>query len=119
MKRSIRLWMFVASAVWLAGATCAPYQKVGIESSPAAAEIYVDGDLVGETPAEVRVPTGEDHSVFIKKQGYKSRLVVLNRNEPQDGIDFLTPADIRVRLVPLTDPKGRELEVEVEKKEAE
>ena len=115
---SIRLLALAGGVALLSGATCMPYQNVGIESSPVA-EVYLDGNLVGETPLRLRVPTGDDHSVFVKKEGYKARLVVLNRNQPQDGIDLLTPADIRVRLVPLSDPRARDLEVEVEKQEAE
>ncbi len=96
-------------------ATCVPYQNVGIESTPAAADVYLDGELVGVTPLRIRIPTGTDHSVFLKKEGYQSRMLVLDQNRPADGIDFLTPADLRVRLVPLTGPPDREVEVEIEK----
>lgn len=99
----------------LAGAACAAYQRVGVESAPDAAEVYLDGELVGTTPLELRVETGTEHSVFLKAEGYQPRMVVLDRNRPADGIDFLTPADVRVRLVPRTGMPDREVEVEVDK----
>ncbi len=95
-------------------AMCAPYQRVGIRSVPEQAEVYVDGELVGTTPLELRVGVAQDHSVYVKKEGYQPRMVVLNRNQPADGIDFLTPADIRVRLVPRTGMPDRDVQVEVE-----
>jgi len=95
-------------------ATCAPYQRVGVDSWPEGAEVFVDGELAGTTPLELRVGTEVEHSVFVKKEGFRSELVVLGRNQPQDGIDYVTPADIRVRLVPTTGQTGRELDVEVE-----
>ena len=100
-------------------ATCTPYQRVGIESAPTAAEVYLDGELIGSTPLELRIPTGADHSVYLKKEGFQPRMVVLNRNQPGDDIDFLTPADVRVRLVPRTGMPDRDVEVEIEESEPE
>lgn len=107
------------AAVLSLGATCAPYQRVGVESAPEGAEVYVDGEFVGVTPLRLRVGTGADHSVMLKKGGYRSELLVLNANRPADDIDFVTPADLRVRLMPLVDPLGRDLEVELEKPDDE
>ena len=101
------------------GATCAPYQRVGVESAPVGAEVYLDGELMGVTPLQLRVGTGGDHSVMVKKEGYRSELLVLNSNQPSDNIDFVTPADLRVRLMPRSDPLGRGLEVELEKTDDE
>jgi len=114
-------------------AGCGPYQNVGMESVPKGAEVYLDGDLIGLTPLKTPVWRHVDHSVFLKKPGYRPELVVLRRNDPPDGLFFLTPADVRVRLSRLegtdADPDGesetgedeaersssRELEIEVEK----
>ncbi len=96
---------------------CVAYQRVGIESAPNAAEVYLDGELVRTTPLEVRVPTGADHSVYVKKEGFQPRMVVLDRHAPADGIDFVTPADVRVRLVPRSGMADREVDVEVDKQE--
>ena len=93
---------------------CASYQRVHFESSPAGAEVFLDGESMGVTPLELRVARDAHHKVFLKLDGYRSQLVVLEQHRPQDRIDFLTPADVRVRLVPSTGPGDRDLEVEVE-----
>ena len=112
-----RIVTLALAAVLTLGATCAPYQRVGVESVPEGSEVYLDGELMGVTPLRMRVGTGEDHSVMVKKQGYRSELLVLSSNRPADRIDYVTPADLRVRLMPLVDPLGRGLEVELEKTE--
>ncbi len=119
-----RLPLFPLAAVGLAavlslGATCAPYQRVGVQSAPEGAEVYLDGELVGLTPLRVRVDTRADHSVMVKREGYRSELLVLSSNHSADDIDFVTPADLRVRLMPFVDPLGRDLEVELEKDDGE
>jgi hypothetical protein len=82
------------------GLACAAYQNVGVESDPPGAQIFLDGQLVGETPAQVEVGRGEPHTVFLKREGYKPELVLLERHEANDGVDFLTPADVVKRLSP-------------------
>lgn len=77
-----------------------------MESVPPGAEVYLDGELVGSTPMMTRVWRHEDHSVFLKKLGYRPELVVLRRNDPPDGLFFLTPADVRVRLSRLESTDG-------------
>ena len=112
-------------------AGCGPYQNVGVESVPKGAEVFLDGDLIGTTPLKTPVWRHVDHSVFLKKPGYRPELVVLRRNDPPDGLFFLTPADVRVRLSRLEGTDGdpdagpeegeaersstRDLEIEVEK----
>ena len=110
----LRFVCLLVAGLLVAGATCAPYQRVGVESSPEGSEVYLDGELVGTTPMTLRVSTQTDHSVYVKREGYRSELRVLNANQPSDRIDFLTPADLEVRLVLTLDPLGRDLEVETE-----
>ena len=98
----------------LALGACRPYQNVGIVSVPEGAEVYLDGHMVGVTPLRLRIATQAHHKVYLKKEGYRPELLVLNSHQPQDRIDFLTPADLRVRLMPLVAPLPRELEVEGE-----
>jgi hypothetical protein len=45
--------------------------KVSFTSSPAGADIEIDGNFVGNTPSSVELATG-DHSVTIKKVGYNT-----------------------------------------------
>jgi serine/threonine-protein kinase len=117
-------------------ATCAPYQRVGVESVPPGAQVFADGEPVGTTPMELTLSTGVEHAVFVKKQGYRPELVVMQRNVPEDPPPFLTPADVRVWLTrmsprpgaaaadptdpnapvpdPADDPLGRDLEVDID-----
>jgi len=44
--------------------------KLSISSTPAGAEIEVDGDFMGETPSKLELAPGE-HQISIKKAGYK------------------------------------------------
>lgn len=44
---------------------------VAINSEPAGADIYVDGNFVGQTPSTIRLPAGRHH-VEVKSQGKQS-----------------------------------------------
>ena len=95
---------------------CAHYQNVGIESDPPGAQIYLDGKLMGQTPLQLQVGRDAAHTVYLKKEGYRPELVVLERHEANDGIDFLTPADVARRLSPgpSSDPEHeRRLQIEI------
>ncbi len=109
MKRAILL------ALLLSG--CAAYQNVAIESDPPGATIYLDGKSVGTTPQNLRISRESDHTVYLKKEGYRPELVVLKKHDANDGIDFLTPADVVKRLAsgPSSDPDlERRLKIETE-----
>jgi hypothetical protein len=96
---------------------CAAYQNVGVESDPPGAQIYVDGKLEGVTPLELRVSRDAPHTVYLKKEGFRPELVVLDRHEATDGVHFLTPADVSRRLAPgpSSDPElERRLQIELE-----
>jgi PEGA domain-containing protein len=108
----------IAFLAALCAAGCAHYQSVGVESDPAGADIYLDGELVGKTPMEVDVGRDAAHTLYLKREGYRPELVLLERHEANDGIDFLTPADVTRRLSPgpSSDPDlERRLKIDVEK----
>jgi hypothetical protein len=57
------------------GAATAPggstiYAKLQLESTPAGADISIDGSFVGNTPSGVQIAEGE-HTVTVKKAGFK------------------------------------------------
>ena len=57
------------------------------------------------------------HTVYLKKEGYRPELVVIEKHDANDGIDFLTPADVVKRLSPgpSSDPElERRLKIEAE-----
>jgi hypothetical protein len=100
------------------GLACAAYQNVGVESDPPGAQIYLDGQPAGQTPTTLEVGRDKDHTVFLKRQGYKPELVVLEKHEASDGIDFLTPADVVRRMSPGPSDDlelERRLKIEVDK----
>jgi hypothetical protein len=110
--RSARLLALAALAL----GACAPYQNIGIESDPPGAQIYLDGKLAGETPIQLRVPRDAPHTVYLKKEGFRPELVVLEKHDATDGVDFLTPADVSRRLAPgpSSDPEmERRLKIEI------
>lgn len=113
LARALRALVTASLGIVLQGATCAPYQNVSVHSTPAAAQVFVDGDFIGVTPQRLAIGTLSDHKVFLKKDGYRPELVVLTLHRPTDGINFLTPPDVYVTLSPL-DGSERDSDVEVQ-----
>jgi hypothetical protein len=75
MLRIIALCLVVLS-VFLAGCDSAPVRpqetgSVRILSSPAGAEIYLDGEYRGTTPATVTVVPAGNHTLEIRESGYE------------------------------------------------
>ncbi len=88
---------------------------MGVDSRPSEAEVFVDGFLIGHTPARIPIATLSDHKVYLKKEGYRPELVILTLHERPDRINFLTPADVFVALVPLDDTSvDSDLSIELE-----
>ena len=101
---------------------CSHYQYIGVQSDPPGATVYLDGEAVGKTPTELEVGRDGAHTVYLKREGYKPELVLLEHHEANDGIDFLTPADVAKRLSPgpSSDPElERQLKITVDKKPGE
>ena len=114
MKRALLLAFLLAA--------CASYQNVAIESDPPGAEIFLDGKSVGATPQSLRISREQPHTVYLKKEGFRPELVVLEKHDAIDGIDYLTPADVVKRLAPgpSSDPElERRLKIEAEETPAE
>ncbi len=106
----------VLAALLVAGcALIFPFQRVAIEVVPADAEVFVDGKLAGARDRSPNLRADRDHSVFLKRDGYRSELVIL-RSDRTDGRPRLDPGTVRVGLRPLV--PGHDLEVEVERPEA-
>ncbi len=55
-------------------------QEIPISSDPSGADILVDGQLVGTTPADVEIKRKRDHLVEIKKTGYQPKSVPVVKN---------------------------------------
>ena len=91
---------------------------IGVETDPPGAQIYLDGHPVAKTPTTLQVGRDRAHTIYLKREGYKPELVVIDRHSANDGIDYLTPADVTKRMNPgpSSDPEmERRLKIEVEK----
>lgn len=83
-----------------------------MEATPGDSAIYVDGKPIGVSPKSLNLRADKDHSVFVKRHGYRPELVIL-RSLRDTGRPRLEPAAVKVTLMPVT--PGREVEVEVER----
>ena len=81
---------------------CAPTQMIGLAVEPEPVVMFVDGERVDELPPEIELTANRDHTVFFKREGYRSQLVVLRTSE-RDGVDRLSPEKIELRLKRVTD----------------
>lgn len=98
MVRPIRRLALLASAALLAAQPgCAPKQRIPLDVGPGPVLVFIDGELVPETPEAVELRADRDHKVFVKREGYTPQLVVLETSE-RDGRDRLLPARVDVRL---------------------
>lgn len=110
---SVRLGVAAAVTAVASCSTCAPTQRVPIDSAPRDARVFVDGADVGQPPLEVDLRSDRDHSVFLRREGYQPALVILRseRSAPKARPE-LDPGEVKVQLVPIE--RGRDLEVELD-----
>jgi hypothetical protein len=112
MSEQPRRWIArgVLLVAALTAASCVscppPFQRINVRSDPTGADIFLDGDLVRQTPARLEMSTLTDHKVYLKKEGYRPELVVVEKRTGADGLVFLSPPDIFVKLVPLAREGG-------------
>ena len=100
MRKSIPRGLLLAAALTASSClSCPPaFQRVNVRSEPAGADIFLDGDLVKQTPARLELSTLQDHKVYLKKEGYRPELIVVERKRTKDGVVYLSPPDISVTL---------------------
>lgn len=94
----------------LACVGCAAKQTIPVDAGPRPLALYVDGTLQATLPSEVELRADRDHTLYFKKEGFRSELVVLESRET-DGRDRLEPAAVRVRLTP-RGSSGGEVEIQ-------
>lgn len=103
----------VLCALGVAGcALIFPFQRVAVQATPGDSAIFVDGKPIGVPPLSLNLRADRDHSIFVKRHGYRPELVIV-RSLRDSGKPRLDPASVKVVLLPLT--PGREVEVEVER----
>jgi hypothetical protein len=55
-------------------------QSIPIASDPSAADVLVDGNLVGQTPTSIQLKRKHDHLITIQKTGYRPKSVAVVKN---------------------------------------
>jgi hypothetical protein len=109
-----RLRLLIASAALLTAISCAafaPFQRVPIDTAPRDAVVFIDGHQAGKSPMGANLRADRDHVVFLKREGYRPELVVIETQRPE-GRPRLEPPEVLIQLVPLD--KDRDLQVEIE-----
>jgi len=55
-------------------------QKVDLSSDPSEVQVYINGHLRGTTPLTLKLRSKDTHHIEFKKQGYKTRTVVIDNH---------------------------------------
>ncbi len=55
-------------------------ETVDFSSSPTKAKVYINGQLAGETPLQIRLDATETYNVSFKKEGYEERSIILTNS---------------------------------------
>ncbi|MGB6864614.1 MAG: PEGA domain-containing protein, partial [Candidatus Aminicenantaceae bacterium] len=55
-------------------------EEVNFNSNPQSAEVYVNGQSMGETPVALKLKVNKTYVVEFRKEGYKSQSYTINNN---------------------------------------
>jgi hypothetical protein len=109
MGKRVRAAAALAALVLTAG--CASRQAVSLACVPTDVRIYVDGRELERNPPELKLRTGEPHTLYFKGGGFQPQMVVLESQE-EAGKRRLSNADVCQRLV--FTPVSPEVRIEVD-----
>jgi len=56
------------------------YADVDVTSDPKSAKVYVNGELVGETPITVDLSSEQTHVIEFRKEGFETRTYILGKH---------------------------------------
>ena len=100
MRKSFLILPIVAIA--LSACSSVSTDRVLVESMPSGADVYISGELVGQTPYAERLDSSFSHEVIIKKAGYADQNFVISTVESKPLIRFgaLSKADYYKNLSP-------------------
>ena len=99
-NRASFTFLLLAGAVALASCATLFNDKnppIGINSNPAGAEVFVDGNYVGTTPVEVKLSVRKEHAIVFRKDGYEDKTYHLSNFV---GVGWIV-LDILGGLVPI------------------
>lgn len=53
--------------------------EVSLGSDPQGAKVYVNGDLVGQTPVKIRLAANKDYTIEFRKDAYQTKTYMLGK----------------------------------------
>lgn len=80
-QKFLKVFSFFMVFVFLMG--CATLfkgttEELSINSDPQRAQVYINGDLYGETPLSVRVESKKTYTIEFRKEGYQTKAYKIN-----------------------------------------
>jgi hypothetical protein len=82
-RMSLKIFsLFLAAAMLLSCATLfkGTSEELSINSDPQRAQVFINGDLYGETPISVNLESKETYTIEFKKEGYETKTFQLNNH---------------------------------------
>lgn len=96
--RGFTAWIALSPCLASLLAGCATTQTIPIGAQPQPIDVYVDGKLMPETD-QIELAPDRNHTLYFKKPGYHSELVVLESRGRRDAAQ-LEPGTVQVQLRP-------------------
>lgn len=72
-------------------------ETIPVKSNPDSADVYLNGNLVGQTPTDIKISGKQKHTLEVKKEGYEPAKVDM-RTHVQAGWIIL---DVLFGIVPI------------------
>ena len=105
------LLLSVAAATLSACSSVTFTENVAIESMPCGADVFINNELVGQTPMAIALDTSSVHEIKLVKEGYKDQVVSLASVRANPLVKFgplvdmgyyknLTPAPVDAGMKP-------------------
>lgn len=71
--------------------------KLDLNSNPQGSQVFVNGNLMGETPVRLKLESKQTYSIEFKKEGYKTKIVNIQNHVGAGWIVL----DVLAGLVPV------------------
>ena len=100
MKKVLGLGLIVVLIALLSGCATLFNDKdpaVSFMSNPSAAKVYVNGNLMGETPVALKLKTDKSYTIEFRKEGYETKTYFLNNKV---GVGWIV-LDVLAGLIPI------------------
>lgn len=82
MKRILSSIILVLSSLLLFSGCCTimsgKYQEVSVSSAPEGAKIFLNDEVIGTTPTDLKLERKIDHRLLIELEGYQTDIVFLS-----------------------------------------